>query len=174
MHQRCMGLGHKEVANITSAINRALHMEGINDTRVDRVRFMDTGRILGITTPNSILQGLLKYRGTVLKAVQVVDNSISDVVVQQNWKWIRIHISLVRHMGGKDGDLRRLQEELEAENSEVSIPAEIGWLGGAEVRARFQEFRCGTSSAAAAVLGEATFGRLRKSGVRLLEGPPAY
>ena len=69
--------------------------------------------------------------------------------------------------------MRRLQEELEAESSEISILAEVGWLGGAEVRARFQEFRCGTSSAVAAVLGEATFGRLCKSGVRLLGGPPA-
>ena len=47
----------------------------------------------------------------------------------------------------------------EAENSGVQIPAEIRWLGGAKVRARFQEKKEGASSVVAAVLGEATFNR---------------
>ena len=38
----------------------------------------------------------------------------------------------------RDGDLRKLREELEAEKSGVCIPAEIRWLGGAMARARFQ------------------------------------
>ena len=59
--------------------------------------------------------------------------------------WIRVHnISLARHMGrDNDGSLRKLREELEAENSGVNIPAEIKWLGGAKVRARFQEKKDG-------------------------------
>ena len=70
----------------------------------------------------------------------------------------------------KDGGLRKLREELEAENSGVQIPAEIRWLGGAKVRARFQKKREGTSSVVAAVLGEAAFNRLCRyhDGVRLL------
>ena len=83
MHHRCNGLGQREVANITSAINRALHREGINDARVDLDRCTDTGRILGIATPTSTLQDLLKYRDTVLRAARAVDNSISDVVAQR-------------------------------------------------------------------------------------------
>ena len=40
-----------------------------------------------------------------------------------------------RYMGKeRDGGLRKLREELEAENSGVQIPAEIRWLGGAKVR----------------------------------------
>ena len=71
-------------------------------------------------------------------------------------------------MGGvRDGGLRKLREELEAENSGVHIPAEIRWLGGAKARARFQANKGGSSSVIAAILGEATFGRLCKSGVRL-------
>ena len=50
----------------------------------------------------------------------------------------------------------------------VQIPAEIRWLGGARVRARFQEKKEGASSVVAAVLGEATFSRLCRYGVRLL------
>ena len=93
---------------------------------------------------------------------------IRDVVPQQKWRWIRNHISLARYMGGtRDGGLRKLREELEAENG-VHIPAEIRWLGGAKVRARFQASRNGSSSVVAAVLGEATFGRLCKAGVRFL------
>ena len=67
----------------------------------------------------------------------------------------------------KDGGLRKLREELEAENSGVYIPAEVRWLGGAKARARFQEKRDGSSSVVAAVLGEATFGRLCRYGARL-------
>ena len=100
-----------------------------------------------------------------------VDGGISDVVAQQKSKRIRTHnISLVRYMGEKDGGLRSPREELEAEDVGVRTPAEIRWLGGAKVRARFQEQKGGISSVAAAVLGEAAFGRPCKSEVRLLGG----
>ena len=71
-------------------------------------------------------------------------------------------------MGGtRDGGLRKLREELEAENSGMHMPAEIRWLGGAKARARYQEVQGGTSSVVAAVLGEAIIDRLCKSGARL-------
>ena len=106
----------------------------------------------------------------VLKAARTVDASISDIASQQKWMWTRIHnMSLTRCMGKeKDGGLRKLREELEAENSGVQIPAEIRWLGGAKVRARFQEKKEGASSVVAAVLGEATFNHLCRYSVRLL------
>jgi hypothetical protein len=106
----------------------------------------------------------------VLKAARTVDVSITDITVQQKWMWTRIHnISLTRYMGKeRDGGLRKLREELEAENSGVQIPAEIRWLGGAKVRARFQERKEGASSVVAAVLGEAAFNRLCRYGIRLL------
>ena len=79
-------------------------------------------------------------------------------------------ISTNHCVGGKWGGLTRLREELEAENSGVVIPTQTRWLGGAKVRARYQEISEGTSSVVAAVLGEATFSRLCKSGVRLIRG----
>ena len=69
--------------------------------------------------------------------------------------------------GAKDGGPQKLWEELEAEKCGVHIPAEIRWLGGAKVRARFQKRREGISSAAVAVQGETTFNRLWRYGVRL-------
>ena len=57
----------------------------------------------------------------------------------------------------KNGGLRKLREELEAENSGVQIPAEIRWLGEAKVRARFQENKDGSSSVVAAVRGRGNF-----------------
>ena len=69
--------------------------------------------------------------------------------------------------GWENGGLTQLREELEAENSGVCVPAEIRRLGGAKVQARYQEVQGGTSSVVAAVLGEAIFGRLCKSGARL-------
>ena len=106
----------------------------------------------------------------VLKAARVANNCITDVVPQQKWKSVRIHnISLPRYMGvARDGGLRKLWEELEAENSRVHIPAEIRWLGGAKVHVSFQADKDGSSSVVATVLGEATFSCLCKAGVRLL------
>ena len=122
-----------------SAISRALQREGISDARVERVQCTDTCRILGTTAPATTLQGLLRYRDTVLRAARTVDSGISDVVPQQKWMWIRIHyISLVRYMRKKEGSPRKLQEEIKAENVGVRTPAEIRWLGGAKIRARFQ------------------------------------
>ena len=73
------------------------------------------------------------HRDLVLRAARTVDNSIRDVAAQQKWMWIRIHdVSLGRYMGGTDGGLRRLREELEAENDGVRIPADIRWLSRAK------------------------------------------
>ena len=72
-------------------------------------------------------------------------------------------------MGG-GGGLRKLREELDAENVGVQVPADIRWLGGAKVKARFQRKGCGSSSVVAAVLGETVFGWLCRSGVRLPGG----
>ena len=60
-----------------------------------------------------------------------------DVVPQQRWRWILIHISLVRYTGSaRDGGLRKLREELEAENAGMHIPAEI--RGGMAARCFLQ------------------------------------
>ena len=120
----------------------------------------------GSTTHTGI--ALLKYRDLVLRAARTVFVAFSDVVPQQKWRWTKIHnISLVRYMGKTVGGLRLLREELEAENSGMTIPAEIRWLSRAKAQARYQELRGGTSTVVAAVLGDATFSRVCKSGVRL-------
>ena len=169
-HDTGFKLRSNETENITSRVNRALHSMGISNTRVERVRCTETHRILGVTSPTPTLKDLLQHRDMVLKVARTVDASISDITALQKWMWTRIHnISLTRYMGKeKDGGLRKLREELGAENSGVQIPAEIRWLGGAKVRARFQEKKEGASSVVAAVLGEAAFSRLCRYGVRLL------
>ena len=67
---------------------------------------------------------------------------------------------------GNGGGLRKLREEIEAENTGIHVLADIRWLGGAKVRARFQRERCGSLSVVAAVLGEAAFGSLCRSGTQ--------
>ena len=134
------------------------------------VRCTNTGRLFGVTSPTSTPQVLLQHRDLVLQAVHTIYGAVSDVVPQQKWKWARIHnVSLVQYMG-RGGSLRKLRDELEAENAGVHIPAGIRWLGGAKVRARFQETRSGSSSVVAAVLGEAVFSRLCRGWIRLLGG----
>ena len=157
-----------EVENVISEVNRALHRGAIQDVRVERLRCTETGRILGITSPTSTFEGLLKHRDMVLKAARSVLGEASDLVPQQKRRWVKIqNISLVRCMGKMAGGLCLLREELEAENSGVSIPADIRWLSRAKTQARYQEFRGGTSSVVAVVLGGATFSRIYRSGVHL-------
>ena len=131
-HDMGFKLSLNDTENIVSWINRVLHSEGISNTRVERVRCTETRRLLGVTTPTSTLRNLLQHRDMVLKATRTVDASISDIVVQQRWKWIRIHsISLTRYMVKvKDGGLRKLREELEAESSGfTSRLRSCGWEG---------------------------------------------
>ena len=104
----------------------------------------------------------------VLRAARTVLGGVSDLIPQQRWRWIKIHnVSLVRYMGKTARGLPLLREELEAENDGVHIPADIRWLSWAKAQARFQETRGGTSSVVAAVLGDATFSRVCRSGVHL-------
>ena len=98
----------------------------------------------------------------------MVTDAFSDVRPQQRWGWVKIHnIFLMRNMGKTLGGLRLLQEELDVENSGVTIPAEVRWLSRTKAHARFQELRDGTSSVVAAVLGDTAFSRISTSGVCL-------
>ena len=170
VHAMTSALTPKDTANLTSAINRALHQGGISDVRVDRVRCTDKARLIGATSPTSSLQDLLRHRDAVLRAARGVLSDISDIAPKQRWKWIRIYnVPLDRYMGG-GGGLNKLREELEAENTGVRVPAEIRWLSGAKARARFHREECGSSSVVAAVLSEEVFNQLCKRGVRLPGG----
>ena len=171
VHGGSYKLTRPETENIISSVNRALHRGGISGVRVDRLRCSDACRILGVTTPTSTLQDTLEHRDTVLRAARTIDSSISDVVPQQKWKWITIHNVPLDHCMGRvgRGDLLKRREELEVEKSGVHIPAEVRWLGGARVRARFQREKSGSSSVVAAVLGEAESGFLGRHEVDAYE-----
>ena len=172
-HDTGFKLNPNDAENIILRINRALHGAGISSTRVERVRCTEARRLLCITAPASTLKDLLQHRDMALQAARTVDTSTTNIVAQQKWMWTRIHIiSLTRYMGReRGGGLRKLWEELEAENSGLHIPAEIRWLGGAKVRTRFRAKKEGAFSMVTAVLGEATFNRLCRYGVRLFGAP---
>ena len=52
-----------------------------------------------------------------LKAARTADPSITNLVPQDRWMWIKLHnINLDRYMVGKCGELATLREELEADN----------------------------------------------------------
>ena len=77
---------------------------------------MDRARLMGVTSPASTLQDLLRYRDTVLRAAHTVFGDISDVVSRQRRRWVRIHNAPLEQFMGGSGGLRKLREELEAEN----------------------------------------------------------
>ena len=170
VHGMTSALTPKDTANLTSAITRALHQRKVSNVRVDRVWCTDKARLIGVTSPTSSLQDLLKHRDMVLKAACRVLRNISDIAPKQRWKWIRIHnIPLDQYMGG-GGGLKKLRKELEAENAGVRVPAEIRWLSGAKARARFHCEECGSSSVVAAVLSTEVFNQLCRRGIRLPGG----
>ena len=86
VHTKDIKLDQNEADNVVSAINRALHREGVSDVRVERVRCTDTCRLLGVTSPTSTLQTLLQRRDTVPGAARMANTSISDVRPSQRWK----------------------------------------------------------------------------------------
>ena len=86
VHAKDIKLDQNEADNVVSAINRALHREGISDVRVERVRCTDTCRLLGVTSPTSTLQTLLQHRDKVPRAARMANTSISDVRPSQRWK----------------------------------------------------------------------------------------
>lgn len=62
--------------------------------------------LLGIATPSTSIQVLLQYKGQVLRGSRTADPSITGLIPQKRWKWIRIHnIYFPRYMG-KGGDIR--------------------------------------------------------------------
>ena len=153
---------------ITSVISRALHREGIKKARVGRIRLSSAGRLFGVTTSTTQLS-LSELRDLVLRAAREVDPSAIDLFPKQKWRWVKTHrISLARHVDRGSGGLRKPREELEAENEGLRTPAEIRWLGRVvNIRACFDECHDTAATVVAAVLGEATFSRLCRSGERL-------
>ena len=69
-------LSRNQADNIVSSINRALHREGISEVRVERIRCTDSRRLLGVTTPTSTLQDLLRHRDMVFKATRLANSCI--------------------------------------------------------------------------------------------------
>ena len=169
-HDTAFSLDRNDTENIVSRVNRALHSAGISDIRVEWVRYADTRRLLGVTThphpegpppaPRHGTQGGPDGRPQHHRRRHPAEADVD---------------SSPQHLPGpymgkeKGGGLRKLREELGAENSGVYIPAGIRWLGGVKVRARFQEKKDGSSSVLAAVLDEATFNRLAVTGSGSLE-----
>ena len=101
VHNAPFALTPKDVANLTSAINRALRQGGISSVRVNRVRVTDKARLIGTTSSTSTFVDLLQHRDMVLRVARSVYGHISDVVEQKKWKWVRIHnVPLDRYMGG--------------------------------------------------------------------------
>lgn len=82
-HGMTTALTPKDTANLTSAINSTLHQGGISDVRVDRVWCSYKARLLGVTSPTSSFQDLLKHCDLVLKAAQGVMSDISDIAPKQ-------------------------------------------------------------------------------------------
>ena len=174
--QRSFGLKHNPTAvlltpnimDITSRINRALHQEGINDVRVDRICQTVSGRLLGTTTPLSTAETLLRHRDLPLRAARSVGSSIICSGPFEKWGWVKIHgASPPRYMEKGSGGLQKLREELEVENEGARAPSAARWLGGAGTRTRFRERRLLRPSVVLAVVGEAVAARLCKQGVRL-------
>ena len=114
----------------------------------------------------------LRHRDLAIRAARSVDPGISNLEARQTWRWAKVHgIPVARYLGkGTNGtNGTTLREELKADNQGVRIPSVVRWLGwAADVKARCNERTIRASSVVFAVLGEANFSRLRRSGLRHL------
>ena len=99
------------------------------------------------------------HRDTVTRAARAPDPGIveRDLETGQNPR------------GQKNACTEKPREEIEAEKEGVRVPLAVRWLGRpSEVKARFKGGAIVASSVTFAVKGEDVFGRLLKSGLRLL------
>jgi hypothetical protein len=157
-----------EIADLMSSINLALHQKGTEE-RVERLRQSLSLRIFGTTTKTTSLEALFKHRDLILNAARRKLASIVDLGANQQWTWAKVHgIQHAQRYLGKGG-LRKLREELKAENKGLTIPTEIRWLARNEdIRAKLREGTKEATSVTFAISGEASFAYFRRHGVHLL------
>ena len=157
------------MADIMSAVNRALHQEDVpTHIRMFQLRRNAKGTIAGLSTPFAPIEQLLGARDTVIRAARTVDLSIVDITANETWHRVKIHgVPLNRYLGKGTHGLEKLREELEAENEGLEIPMQIRWLGRVPViRERAATDGIRGSSVTFVVRGQPMADRFIRSGAR--------
>lgn len=122
-------------------------------------------------TPSCSVEMLFPFRYSIIRAARLAEPGISGLEGNMTWKRVKIHgVPVACYVSRGSFGTKMLLEELEAENDGVKISAAVIWSGSpSDVKARHAEGMVEASSVPFTVLGEVTFGRLHKSGLRLLD-----
>jgi hypothetical protein len=126
----CEPLSNKMDQEIASAINRELfHQKAPAHNRIMNAKRNAKGAITAITHPNTTPGMAMQYRDVIITAVRTVDRGVVDVEENETWERLKIHaVPLVRYMGKSTESLRKMRDEIEAENEVIAIPTQVRWL----------------------------------------------
>lgn len=153
---------------IQSAINRALHQEGVpHFIRVLSLRRNDNKVLTGLTTPLASAEQFLAHKATIVRAARTFDAGITDVDINQIWVCLRAYgIPQGNYTGLRSHGTDKLRAEIEAENADVEIPFQIRWLGRmGDIKKRQKKGRISVSSVSFVVKGEKVGQRLIQHGI---------
>jgi len=126
-------LSQKKDLDISSEVNRALFEAKVpHFVRIQGVTKNTRGYLSTITTPAATAEILIWYREIVIKAARKVDAGIVDIETNELWERVKMHgVNFDRYLGKKmGGGLKKLRQELQAENEGVVLPLAINWIGG--------------------------------------------
>lgn len=128
----CVGNPKHRELEVTSAINRALNDLGIpKHTRLETLRVNARGTTTTVISREGwTAERLLSVaKDEMIRAARLVDPTIIDVVLCEDWARIKVEAIPVERYA-PPGMLQRLSEELVAENVGLEITSEVRWSAG--------------------------------------------
>ena len=98
------------MADIVSAVNRALHQEDVPaHIWMFQLRRNVKGTFAGLSTSFTPIEQLLGARDTVIRAARTVDLSIVDITANETWHRVKIHgVPLNQYLGKGTHGLEKL------------------------------------------------------------------
>jgi hypothetical protein len=121
----------KKDAEIVSEVNRALWARQV-PAHIRMIRMLTNmrGSIKALARENTSADMLIAFREIIVTAARKVDQGIIDIEKNETWERVKMHgINFDQYMAKRSGGLKKLREEIHAENEGVIIPMAIRWMG---------------------------------------------
>ena len=121
----------KHEREFVSIINKRLHEAGAPlYLRIQHARRQGTKAVTLVTAAHGDAEEMVERYGTVVaNAAQDIDKGIRAIQKVDTWQSLKIHgVGTERYLGRGTGGLRKLREEMEAENEDIEVMAVPEWL----------------------------------------------
>ena len=157
--------------SLMSAVSMALYQLKVpTHIRICQLRRNEKGTLAGLPTPNALVDQLLNYRDTILRAARTVNPAIIDIVKNETRKRLKMHgVPLERYLGKGTFKLNKLKAEIESGNQGVEIPMAMRWLGRIpDIKQRIKNAEARGGSVTFVVRGQEMADLIIRKGLRIL------